>query len=96
MQNRSSLNEDNDKTTYGVFVHVDLTHRQVSLRTLVSLYIACLCINTKLINEPQKSEKSQEKRDHATHTPHIHEKIGKKGERRNLMSTVGKFTQQLG
>lgn len=36
-QSRSSLNPDNDKTTYGAFVDVDPVHEQLSLRSLVSL-----------------------------------------------------------
>ncbi|KAF2323560.1 hypothetical protein GH714_036116 [Hevea brasiliensis] len=33
--NRSSLNPDNDKTTYGTFVDVDPVHEQLSLRSLI-------------------------------------------------------------
>ncbi|KAJ9179338.1 hypothetical protein P3X46_011141 [Hevea brasiliensis] len=34
-QSRSSLNPDNDKTTYGTFVDVDPVHKQLSLRSLI-------------------------------------------------------------
>ncbi|KAJ9179341.1 hypothetical protein P3X46_011142 [Hevea brasiliensis] len=34
-QSRSSLNPDNDKTTYGAFVDVDPVHEQLSLRSLI-------------------------------------------------------------
>ncbi|KAJ1420316.1 Glycosyl hydrolase family 32, N-terminal [Sesbania bispinosa] len=34
-QSRSSLNNDNDKTTYGTFVDVDIIHEKLSLRTLI-------------------------------------------------------------
>ncbi|KAM5579423.1 beta-fructofuranosidase, insoluble isoenzyme CWINV1 [Rosa sericea] len=34
-QSRSSLNEDNDKTTYGAFVNVDPLHEKLSLRSLI-------------------------------------------------------------
>ncbi|XP_062013968.1 beta-fructofuranosidase, insoluble isoenzyme CWINV1-like [Rosa rugosa] len=34
-QSRSSLNQDNDKTTYGAFVNVDLLHEKLSLRSLI-------------------------------------------------------------
>ncbi|KAM6601632.1 hypothetical protein CsatA_021241 [Cannabis sativa] len=34
-QSRSSLNEDNDKTTYGAFLNVDPVYETLSLRTLI-------------------------------------------------------------
>ncbi|KAJ0076067.1 hypothetical protein Patl1_33498 [Pistacia atlantica] len=34
-QNRSSLNNDNDKTTYGAFLDVDPVHEKLSLRSLI-------------------------------------------------------------
>ncbi|KAK3220507.1 hypothetical protein Dsin_014477 [Dipteronia sinensis] len=34
-QSRSSLNEDNDKTTYGAFLNVDPVHEMLSLRSLI-------------------------------------------------------------
>ncbi|XP_021293975.1 beta-fructofuranosidase, insoluble isoenzyme CWINV1-like [Herrania umbratica] len=34
-QSRSSLNEDNDKTTYGAFLDVDPKHQYLSLRSLI-------------------------------------------------------------
>ncbi|KAK9923636.1 hypothetical protein M0R45_032043 [Rubus argutus] len=34
-QSRSSLNQDNDKTTYGAFVNVDPLHEKLSLRSLI-------------------------------------------------------------
>ncbi|OMO70799.1 Glycoside hydrolase, family 32 [Corchorus capsularis] len=34
-QSRSSLNEDNDKTTYGAFLDVDPRHEKLSLRSLI-------------------------------------------------------------
>ncbi|KAL5057053.1 hypothetical protein RYX36_028657 [Vicia faba] len=34
-QSRSSLNKDNDMTSYGTFVHVDPLHEKLSLRTLI-------------------------------------------------------------
>ncbi|XP_062087700.1 beta-fructofuranosidase, insoluble isoenzyme CWINV1-like [Humulus lupulus] len=34
-QSRSSLNEDNDKTTYGTFLNVDPVYETISLRTLI-------------------------------------------------------------
>ncbi|XP_021812647.1 beta-fructofuranosidase, insoluble isoenzyme CWINV1-like isoform X1 [Prunus avium] len=34
-QSRSSLNKDNDKTTYGAFVNVDPLHEKLSLRSLI-------------------------------------------------------------
>ncbi|KAF5745520.1 Glycosyl hydrolases family 32 protein isoform 1 [Tripterygium wilfordii] len=34
-QSRSSLNEENDKTTYGAFVDVDPVHEKLSLRSLI-------------------------------------------------------------
>ncbi|XP_015890714.3 beta-fructofuranosidase, insoluble isoenzyme CWINV1 [Ziziphus jujuba] len=34
-QSRSSLNEDNDKTTYGTFLDVDPVHDKLSLRSLI-------------------------------------------------------------
>ncbi|KAL9662649.1 hypothetical protein QQ045_027482 [Rhodiola kirilowii] len=34
-QSRSSLNDKNDKTTYGAFLNVDPVHEEVSLRTLI-------------------------------------------------------------
>ncbi|KAL6144548.1 hypothetical protein ACLB2K_055240 [Fragaria x ananassa] len=34
-QSRSSLNENNDKTTYGAFVNVDPVHEKLSLRSLI-------------------------------------------------------------
>ncbi|KAL9661509.1 hypothetical protein QQ045_026333 [Rhodiola kirilowii] len=34
-QSRSSLDDDNDKTSYGAFVDMDPTHEQLSLRTLI-------------------------------------------------------------
>ncbi|KAK6911901.1 Glycosyl hydrolase family 32, C-terminal [Dillenia turbinata] len=37
-QSRSSLNGDNDKTTYGAFVDVDPVHDKLHLRSLVSVF----------------------------------------------------------
>ncbi|KAK8608348.1 hypothetical protein V6N13_023774 [Hibiscus sabdariffa] len=34
-QSRSSLNQDNDKTTYGAFLDVDIQHQKLSLRSLI-------------------------------------------------------------
>nr|ASW25865.1 beta-fructofuranosidase, insoluble isoenzyme CWINV3 [Litchi chinensis] len=34
-QSRSSLNDDNDKTTYGAFLNVDPVHEKLSLRSLI-------------------------------------------------------------
>ncbi|KAK2631329.1 hypothetical protein EUGRSUZ_L03070 [Eucalyptus grandis] len=34
-QNRSSINNSNDKTTYGAFLDVDPLHEKLSLRTLI-------------------------------------------------------------
>ncbi|XVE88717.1 hypothetical protein DITRI_Ditri19aG0091400 [Diplodiscus trichospermus] len=34
-QSRSSLNQDNDKTTYGAFLNVDPLHQKLSLRSLI-------------------------------------------------------------
>ncbi|XVF26956.1 hypothetical protein REPUB_Repub14bG0065000 [Reevesia pubescens] len=34
-QSRSSLNQDNDKTTYGAFLDVDPLHKKLSLRSLI-------------------------------------------------------------
>ncbi|GMI77902.1 ARABIDOPSIS THALIANA CELL WALL INVERTASE 1 [Hibiscus trionum] len=34
-QSRSSLNQDNDKTTYGAFLDVDIRHGKLSLRSLI-------------------------------------------------------------
>ncbi|GAU38848.1 hypothetical protein TSUD_356990 [Trifolium subterraneum] len=34
-QSRSSLNKDNDLTTYGTFIDVDILHEKLSLRTLI-------------------------------------------------------------
>lgn len=36
-QSKSSLNLDNDRTTYGAFLNVNPAEEQLSLRTLVSL-----------------------------------------------------------
>ena len=35
---RSSLDNDNDKTTYGAFLDVDPVHEKLSLRSLVSSF----------------------------------------------------------
>lgn len=39
INNRSSLNKDNDLTSYGTFIDVDVLHEKLSLRTLVRYII---------------------------------------------------------
>jgi len=52
---RSSLNPDNDKTTYGAFVDVDPAREKLSLRSLVSSYEITLNIFKLLYFSTRKS-----------------------------------------